>query len=559
MANIQTAISFSLLGIGSVLKNHHLVVPPNQRDYSWTTKEVNTLFQDITRAIYHNEQEYFLGTIVTIQKPDNILEIADGQQRLATISILLSAFSDYLKEKDPMIHKSIEGNFLIFTDRKSRADLPRIRLNLNDNDFFRTQITGEDSPPPTKKSQKLLEDAFSEAKKQVEEIVRLVKEEEHGNVINRWIDFIEENAIVVLLRVQNEANAYRMFETLNDRGLKTSQADLIKNYLFGRASSRIQEVQQKWAYMQGALETIEDKDITIQFLRHAIEVLGGFVRQTQVYETIQNLAKAEQPVINFMNNIELLASSYVAIYNSDHEKWNEYPAATRNAIKVLNLFGIKPMRPLLLAITNKFTKHTQPAPAFQLCVTLCVRLMIAGSTRTGAVEERLANAAYKIFQGEIDSAKSLLQFLKPIVPTDEKFKTEFQNATVSNNKLARYYLRSLEMVAKEQPDPWHIPNDDHAVINLEHVLPENPADQWPEFTDEEADLYYKRIGNMALLLAKENSGLRSVNIETKKAVYAKSPYVLTQQISQALTWDVGEIINRQQVLADLALKAWPIK
>ena len=74
--------------------------------------------------------------------------------------------------------------------------------------------------------------------------------------------------MVVLLRVPSGANAYKMFETLNDRGLRTSQADLIKNYLFGRADDRIQEVQGRWSYKRGTLESLEEENITVVFLRH---------------------------------------------------------------------------------------------------------------------------------------------------------------------------------------------------------------------------------------------------------------------------------------------------
>ena len=63
---------------------------------------------------------------------------------------------------------------------------------------------------------------------------------------------VEHSATVILLKVPNDVNAYKMFETLNDRGLRTSQADLVKNYLFGQSGSRLGEAQQKWALMSGA-------------------------------------------------------------------------------------------------------------------------------------------------------------------------------------------------------------------------------------------------------------------------------------------------------------------
>src|SRR5207245_7971680 len=131
--------------------------------------------------------------------------------------------------------------------------------------------------------------------------------------------------------------------------------------------------------MRGSLETVEDDDITITFLRHALTVIRGFVRETQVYDTVQNLAKGPQPAVTFAGQLEALANVYVAIHNAEHEKWNKYSDATRKAIDVLNLFDIKPLRPLMLAVAHNFTdKETEKA--FQFCVSLGVRLMLASST-----------------------------------------------------------------------------------------------------------------------------------------------------------------------------------
>jgi hypothetical protein len=484
--------------------------------------------------------------------------VVDGQQRLATTAIMLAAIRDYLQSRDKMIADSVGSEFLTVIDRSSRAVVPRLRLNLDDNDFFRAKLSGSGPVPEALKvSHRLLEDAFTEARDQVHNIVAGFGEKDHGDILNGWIEFMEHRALVVLLRVPNDADAYRMFETLNDRGLRTSQSDLVKNYLFGRSGDRIGEVQQKWALMRGALETIEEDDLTIMFLRHALTVIQGFVRENQVYEAVQTLATAQQPVITFATQIEALASAYVAIHNAEHEKWNKYSDSTRRAIDVLNLFGIKPMRPLMLAIAQKLPVK-EAERAFRFCVALSVRLMIAGSTRTGTVEEGLAEAGHKIFTGAITTAAALKASLKPITPTDGTFQAAFETATVSNQRLARYYLRSMEMAAKNEAEPWHIPNDDRNVINLEHVLPMSPANNWPQFTDEQVKLYCKRIGNLCLMRASDNSTAKSSGFEAKKPVLAQSPYALTKQIGSANKWTAAEILARQKGLAKIATKTWPI-
>src|SRR4051812_44949234 len=89
------------VGLAGVLRQYRLEVPPNQREYSWTEKETTTMFQDLAKTISDEEAEYFLGTIVTIPRLPDRLEVVDGQQRLATTAILLAEIRDYLRGSEP--------------------------------------------------------------------------------------------------------------------------------------------------------------------------------------------------------------------------------------------------------------------------------------------------------------------------------------------------------------------------------------------------------------------------------------------------------------------------
>ena len=558
MADGESEIGFAQLGLGGVLKQHQLAVPANQREYAWEAKEVNTLLQDFSREIGDNDGSYFLGTIVTIPRGKGVLEVVDGQQRLATTAILLSSIRDYLRRHDKDLADSIDSEFLTVYNRSIRDRVPRLKLNLDDNEYFRSRLSGlTPLPEPEKSSHRLLQDAFNLCAKHVRAVVAGFDQKEHATVLNRWIDFIEMRASIILLRVPNAANAYRMFETLNDRGKRVSQSDLVKNYLFGQASDRLGEVQQKWAYMRGALESMEDGDETIDFLRHALTAIRGFVRGADVYEAVQKYARGEQPVVSFSANLELLANAFVATHIPDHERWNKHSDSTRQALEVLNLFDINVMQPLMLAMAHKFSERDIER-SLRFCVSLAVRLMIANRTRTGSVEEGLADAAHKVFIGDISDTKELVAHLKPITPTNGQFRVSFEFATVSNRRLARYYLRSLEMEAKGEIEPWHIPNNDKGIINLEHVLPEKPEGNWPQFSDDEVKILRNRIGNLVLLRASENSDLKSAAFEDKRDIYLNSPYGITSQVGENEGWTPERIVARQRILADLALKAWPI-
>src|SRR5450759_220437 len=117
MPTSNSQIAFEELGLGSLLKRYHLRIPPNQREYAWTERENTQLLQDFAKAI-NEAGTYFLGTIVTIPRGEGALEVVDGQQRLATIAILLAAIRDYLRGKnEDVIVQSIESDFLSGIDR----------------------------------------------------------------------------------------------------------------------------------------------------------------------------------------------------------------------------------------------------------------------------------------------------------------------------------------------------------------------------------------------------------------------------------------------------------
>ena len=559
MASTQAQIAMNQIGLGGVLKQFRLVVPPNQREYSWD-EEVTTLFQDLTKAILDGDTEYFLGTVVTIPRTPESLEIVDGQQRLATTAILLTEIRNYLIGREGIIAESITNDFLTVIDREKREHVAKLQMNSADNEYFRALITktpSDPEPEAIRRSHELIARAFETARRHVKTIVAAINPKDHGDVLNKWISFIEHGAQVILLRVPSDVNAYKMFETLNDRGLKTSQSDLVKNYLLGESGARLGEAQEKWALMRGALESLDEEDITVTFLRHALIAMKGHLREPEVYETVQRNAKGSQAAATLLSTLEGLANTYVAIFNPEHEKWNGYPDSVRRSIQALNLFNIRPMRPLLLAIAARFSER-ETAAAFQTFISWSVRLVIASSTRSGAVEEPLSAAAEAVFSRTVKDAKKLKERLRQVIPNDEQFKSAFELATVSKAALARYYLRSLERSATNKPDPWFIPNDDQQVINLEHVLPINPGAQWAQFDDETARAYVRRLGNMALLLAKSNADLRSLAFQAKKAVYNETPYALTRQISDAREWGPGSITERQKKLAALALKTWPL-
>lgn len=554
----QTQIGFENVGLGEVLKRYHLRVPPNQRDYAWEEEQVRTLFEDIAYAISQDQGDYFLGTIVTVPKEDGILEVIDGQQRLATTSLALSTMKHLAEKGMEPLAKALE-QFLESSDSKTLEVRPKMTLNTSDTGIFHSLIIegkpGE-SYVPERSSHVNLVQARKIATTYWLQLVKPYDENNRIDVLKRWMNFIEYRAKVILLKVPSTVNAFKMFETLNDRGLKATQADLVKNYILGEAGGQLEQAQEKWSYIKGSLETIGEEEITVNFLRQALICQNGYMRESEVFEKVREKVKGENSANTFLNTTEVLARDYSAMFNSAAPKWTGYPTPAKRALNVLRMFDTKPFRPLLLAIGHRFDEK-QATAAFQGLVSLGVRLIIASSTRSGSVEQPLANAARAVFAEETTTSKSLFKALEGIVPTNKVFEERFSVATVSNARLARYYLRSLEVSAAGEAEPWFIPNEDPTAITLEHVLPLRTEGNWNHIEPEVAKAYAKRIGNLALLQATGNSDLKSDSFDVKKPVLASSAYETTARIANWDSWDASAITERQNELAKLAVTTWP--
>lgn len=210
-------IHFDHKGIGKVLRDHRLAVPPNQREYAWQEEHVGDLFSDFANALANNKGTYFLGTIVLTRGVEDVPEVSDGQQRLATSTILLAAVRDYFARSGDTKRVQAMQPFLMEIDLTSTDTVPKLKLNIDDNEFFRKFILeAPDSPDrgvqPTKESHQLIKQAAEMAARHVADFVAPYKEQDRTHRLNEYIKFVEEGAQVILLRVPDHLNAFVMFE-----------------------------------------------------------------------------------------------------------------------------------------------------------------------------------------------------------------------------------------------------------------------------------------------------------------------------------------------------------
>lgn len=233
------------------------IIPKFQRDYSWEAEQWDDLWQDIEN-MYSEKSDHYMGYLVlqtSNENKDSI--IIDGQQRFTTITmIILAAIKAIQKFVDKGIDleenteriKILKNIYIGNTDPVSLECDNILVLNRNNNGYYREYIVklGELKLRNTTYTEKLMKKCFEWYEKQ------LTGKFDTGRQYAEFITYIVDHLYFTIIKVSNEMNAFRVFETLNARGVQLSSADLLKNYLFSLVDNtvehpgRIKDLEEKW-------------------------------------------------------------------------------------------------------------------------------------------------------------------------------------------------------------------------------------------------------------------------------------------------------------------------
>lgn len=557
----------SKIGIGhealaNILKTQELSMDSNQRSYAWEKGNVEELFQDIQEAIANNEPEYFLGSIVVTSSEKHVV---DGQQRLATTAIFIAAIRDYLLENsDEERAKDLERDYLFRRDFRTQEIISRLTLNGRDNDFFKKRILSRPDSPERRASPEANRDshvriihAAEVAKERVKLITAPFAPSLRAEKLSDWLDYLNERARVIQITVPDDANAYTIFETLNDRGVDLSISDLLKVNIFNVADDRFNEASTRWESMIGTLESIGGEDLTKTYIRHLWVAMRGPTRERELLAEIKKYLTSKQAAVDLAVNLAENAKFYTAILNPRHPHWGTNETLS-SLITDLNALGAVQLRPLLLSIMKSFLP-SEIEKSLRNLVSWSVRFLIYGGAGGGTLERYYSERAKSVWNGNIKTADALTADMENVLPTDVEFAEAFTNARVSRSNLARYYLRAMEL-KHSGSDPCLVPNPETDAVSLEHVLPESPDSGWG-IKLEIAQAFYKRIGNLALLSTPINNDAQYGNkdFSTKKPYLANAPFKLTKEIGDYSEWNPDTIAQRQEALAKLAVKTWPLR
>ena len=328
--------------LAHLLSDRLLGVPHFQRGYAWESVNVQEFLEDL-RIARDEGQPYFMGTIVLAEDPDDPSRqiIVDGQQRLLTTAVLIAAIRDRLREfgKDDAVTK-IDNDYLN-TFHLDREDIViRLRPNPDDLPTYEEIIRNV----PVSHPKHPLAVCYKLCQAHVEEIAPTLKS--YRDLIS-VVSNLEKNVQVLLAVASGLAEAYVIFETLNDRGADLTTADLLKNYLFSQSKDYLRHVEQKWTRVASAFDKPDD---LVKFIRYEYSARSGKVTTRKLYKALQaSIGRGPSSVREYINRLDGNLRFYLALRDPDSEIWGGTNVDVRDSLLAFRRFGFESSTPVLLA------------------------------------------------------------------------------------------------------------------------------------------------------------------------------------------------------------------
>ena len=536
-------------------------VPIYQRDYSWDKDDWEDLWNDIEEI--PSDKTHYLGYLVLqpIKDGEESFWIIDGQQRLTTLSILALAITALL---DKWTKENVDANdnkirLEKITERYlgnyslSKLNLdPKLKLNRNNDDYYKSWLLKLRQPPTLSKlkpSQRLLQKAFNYFFSELQE---KFKNNKSGAALADYLEKIVGNGIVFTqIIVNNDLDAFKVFETLNARGVKLSTADLLKNYLFKLTHQLgeldLDEAERRW---QNIANTIQSNDLTT-FIRHYWNSKFKLERQPALFKAIKREINSAEKAFQFLNDLEEISNYYTAFNNPNDELWDKEETAS---LKVLTLLNVSTCYSLMLSSLKNLPRGDFKIMLRELSmITFRYNLSDLNPNEAERIFSKVAN---DLSNKNISNVKDAVLALKGIYVMDDNFEQMFSTISVNTRRkkeLVKYILVKIEnQIANKNYQ------HEEAVATIEHILPENPGSIWEEnFPSDIQDDYIYRLGNYSLLEASINNKLgNNMPFSEKLEKYKISSYKLSNEYCNYDKFSPKEIALRQDKMSKVAKAIW---
>ncbi len=542
----------SLINIGN-----RFIIPKFQRDYSWDTEQWDDLWQDIENMITENGDPYhYMGYLVLQTSNTNETKIIDGQQRFTTITfIILAAIKSIQKLMEKGIDPEDNMKRIEELKRKYIGNMDPVSLeydnilvlNRNNNAYYKDYVVklGDLKVRNTSYTEKLMKKCFEWYEK------RLENKYTSGKEYAQFIENIVFNLYFTIIRVSDEMNAFKVFETLNARGVQLSSSDLLKNYLFSLVDNmsehpeRINILEGKWSVLTNNVKADKLPD----FIRYYWNSKNKTVRSNELFKKVRECIKTENQVFELINDMIDYSDIYMALKDSSDELWTGLGDVQEN-IYLLNIFNLKQPVSMLMS-AYKSLSNEDFIRILKDTVIIGFRYSVICGKNPNEVERIYNEIAMQISKEH----RYTRDILKRIYVEDDEFNASFETKVFSessrNNKIIKYILGKIERF-KDGLNDITIEGEANTI---EHIYPQNPDDSW----DDGLYAYTYRLGNLCLLEKNLNKDIKNLPYTEKVKAYCQSSFKTTKRIPELYTeWNQNSVLNRQKQMSVCAKGIWKI-
>ncbi|MGD9973941.1 MAG: DUF262 domain-containing protein [Desulfatirhabdiaceae bacterium] len=566
--NFNTTNSTFRQLLGNGLSYH---VPPFQRDYSWTEDEWDDLWQDI-QCLFETDAEpaHYMGYLVLQSADSKRFDIIDGQQRLTTISVMILACLGHLQdlisnkldaENNAKRKEQLQNTYIGYLDPVSLVSRSKLELNRHNNRFYQTYLVSLEKIPQRglNASEHQLRKAFNWFKDKIK--AREGVTQNSGKELASFIDNFVDKLFFTVITVTDELNAFKVFETLNARGVRLSSTDLLKNYLFSVISSQdtheteLKALEERWERIVGLLGS----ESFPEFLRIFWNSRNRLVRKSDLFKTIRRRITARDAAFELLRDLDHSAAVYAALRDPQDPSWN---SDEKIALEQLIMFNVRQPLAMLLSCHFKFheIERANLTRIIKAVAVVSFRYNVICNLQTHEQERLYNDIAWKVSAGVYTRPSDVISALREVYPDDNQFRAAFgekelRTTNSRNKKVVRYILFEMERQRSGQDFDY-----ESATYNLEHILPEHPSEVWSYIEESKQDRLIYRIGNMTPLETSRNRDLGNGDYPSKRQVFEKSVFQITRAVAEHYeTWDEQKIESRQKQLANVATGVWKIE
>jgi hypothetical protein len=561
--NTENRTYRQLLGNGLIYR-----IPRFQRDYSWDEEHWEDLWADILGTLpADGEPAHYMGYLVLQSGDNRNFEVIDGQQRLTTLSLIVLAAMRLLKRLSAEGQNSdanskrldqLRATYVGYLDPVTLTARNKLSLNRNNDAYYHDYLVTLADHLPQRgfpASTHAMRKGFEWFERKLREHTKGVSNV--GMALAQFIDTMSDKLFFTVITVADELNAYKVFETLNARGVRLSATDLLKNYLFSvlargqEVNHELDELERRWEAMVGRLGQESFPD----FLRMHWNSRQSFARQAELFKTIRARIQSREDVFTLLREMDEDIDTYLALSQPEGAQW---PPSRKQSAQELRMFSVRQPYPMLIAARRALTDAEFEA-LLRATVVIAFRYNVIGAQHTGEQERFYHQAAIKLHRGQARNTAEVLDMLRPIYRNDTQFRTDFTEKVIKttqsrNAKIVRYILAKLERQnGGIDFDP------ESGTYTIEHVLPQSPGEGWDAFSERDLEHFVYRLGNMVMLEAGRNRDLGNRSYADKRAVLQSSALSLTRMLAlENEDWTPERLQSWQQKLARLATSIWRV-